>query len=357
MVNAVAVLVLPAMRTRDFFFDLPDSLIAQTPPGNRRDSRLLLLDSHGTVTDRQFSELAQLLEPDDLLVLNDTRVIPARLLGAKHSGGQVEVLIERIENQSEALAHIRASKACKPGNRLTMEGELEFEVLGREGDLFRIKLLGESDLLTELERVGRIPLPPYIKRTANDTDRQRYQTVYAREPGAVAAPTAGLHFDDAMLDKIQRQGTRLGWLTLHVGAGTFQPVRSDSIEQHAMHRERLTIGTELAQQIADTRRRRGRIIAVGTTVVRALESVANENRLVSAYSGETDIFILPGYDFKVVDAIITNFHLPESTLLMLVSAFAGIENIMAAYKHAVQQGYRFFSYGDAMFIERPVAQA
>jgi len=342
----------PAMKTADFHFDLPPELIAQRPPAERRDSRLLVVSADGGLTDRRFTDIVEYLRADDLMVLNDTRVIPARLLGHKQSGGRVEVLVERIENDSEAVAHIRASKSCKPGTRLLMEQQLELEVLGREGDLFRVRLLGHTDFFTALEQAGRIPLPPYIDRAADEEDRRRYQTVYADAPGAVAAPTAGLHFDEAMLELLQQQGVEVGRLTLHVGAGTFQPVRSENIEAHEMHSERIIISETLAGQIAKTRQRGGRVIAVGTTVVRALESVADEHNAVKPFQGETDIFILPGYRFRVIDAMITNFHLPESTLLMLVSAFAGKDNIMNAYRHAVAEGYRFFSYGDACFIEK-----
>lgn len=340
------------MKTADFHFDLPPELIAQRPPAKRRDSRLLVVSSDGSLSDRYFADIVEYLRADDLLVLNDTRVIPARLLGSKQSGGRVEVLVERIENNQEAVAHIRASKSCKPGMRLLMEQQLELEVLGREGDLFRIRLLGDTDFYTALEQAGRIPLPPYINRAADEDDRQRYQTVYADTPGAVAAPTAGLHFDGAMLEQLQQLGIEVGRLTLHVGAGTFQPVRSENIKEHQMHSERIIISETLAAQIAQTRQRGGRVIAVGTTVVRALESVADEQGVVKPFQGETDIFILPGYRFRVIDAMITNFHLPESTLLMLVSAFAGKDRIMNAYRHAVAEGYRFFSYGDACFIEK-----
>ncbi|MGW8247058.1 MAG: tRNA preQ1(34) S-adenosylmethionine ribosyltransferase-isomerase QueA [Acidiferrobacterales bacterium] len=340
------------MKTSDFYFELPEALIAQRPPEHRPGSRLLVLSADGVPRDYQFQDLPDFLHAGDLLVLNDTRVIPARLLGKKESGGRVEVLIERIEIDFEALAHIRASKACKPGTRLTLEDDLKVEVVERFDDLFRIRLLGEESFYNALERIGRIPLPPYIQRDADEEDRQRYQTVYAQSPGAVAAPTAGLHFDEQMLRHLEDKGIEIGRLTLHVGAGTFQPVRSENIESHRMHSERIVIDTRLASQIQQTRSRGGRVVAVGTTVVRALESVADETGQVSAYNGETDIFIRPGYRFRVIDAMITNFHLPESTLLMLVSAFAGTERILNAYQHAVAEKYRFFSYGDAMFIER-----
>jgi len=340
------------MKTSEFHFDLPERLIAQRPPEKRRNSRLLVLPPDGNPADRQFEELADFLRAGDLLVLNDTRVIPARLLGKKESGGRVEVLIERIENGFEAEAHIRASKACKPGTRLLLENSLQVEVLSRSDDLFRIRLLGEEILYSALERVGRIPLPPYIDRDADEADRKRYQTVYAQSPGAVAAPTAGLHFDEAMLERLKAKGIEIGKLTLHVGAGTFQPVRSENIESHKMHSERIVVDQALADQVRHARERGGRIVAVGTTVVRALESIADEAGQVSAFAGETSIFIYPGYRFRVIDAMVTNFHLPGSTLLMLVSAFAGMGPILRAYQHAVEKEYRFFSYGDAMFIER-----
>jgi len=341
------------MKTKDFFFDLPDELVAQRPPAKRPDSRLLVLDKSGAISDQRFVDLSNFLRANDLLILNDTKVIPARLLGNKTTGGRVEVLIERIDKDFEALAHIRASKACKPGNLLLLEGELTITVLGREDDLFRIRLEGDEHLLSALERLGRIPLPPYIDRPADENDRQRYQTVYAERPGAVAAPTAGLHFDTEIFGALMKKGINTGRLTLHVGAGTFQPVRTENIAQHKMHSERIDVSEKLVEQIRETREKGGRVVAVGTTVVRALESVALLKGKVDSFSGETDIFISPGYRFRVIDAMITNFHLPESTLLMLVSAFAGTDRVLKAYRHAVEQGYRFFSYGDAMFIEKP----
>jgi len=340
------------MKTSDFHYDLPDILIAQRPADRRQDSRLLVLPESGIPEDHQFRDLLDLLHPGDLLVVNDTRVIPARLLGAKDSGGRVEVLIERIENKNELLAHVRASKACRPGTKLLLENGLEFEVSGRDEDLFRIRFLGSQDLYEVLDEYGRIPLPPYIHREADSDDRTRYQTVYAHSPGAVAAPTAGLHFDDELLDSIRQKGIDIGHITLHVGAGTFQPVRSETIENHKMHSERIIVSESLAEKIRQTRSGNGRIVAVGTTVVRALESVADDMGNLQAFTGETDIFIHPGYKFRVIDAMVTNFHLPESTLLMLVSAFAGRDSILNAYRHAVKMKYRFFSYGDAMFIER-----
>lgn len=350
-----AVLRLRAMRKSDFYFDLPPGLIAQSPPEHRGDSRLLHLDASGLCHDLQFRDLPKLLRADDLLVFNDTRVVPARFLGRKPSGGQVEVLVERVLTDRSALVHIRSSKPCRPDSELVLEKDIVIRVIGREGPLYLIELMTGDNLMQVMEEHGRIPLPPYIVRPANADDRSRYQTVYARQPGAVAAPTAGLHFDQSMLDQLQGCGVNFGWLTLHVGAGTFQPLRTEDVLEHKMHSERIEIGESLVAQINTTRKTGGRIIAVGTTVVRSLESVAGEDGTVSVYKGETDIFITPGYRFRVVDAILTNFHLPESTLLMLVSAFAGRDRIIGAYKHAVSEKYRFFSYGDAMFIESPTA--
>jgi S-adenosylmethionine:tRNA ribosyltransferase-isomerase len=337
------------MRRQDFHFDLPPELIAQHPAAERGGSRLLLLDGAdgGARRDLAFRELPGLLRRGDLLVFNDTRVIPARLFGHKDSGGQVEVLVERIVGEERVLAHVRASKAPKPGTWLTLEGALEVEMLGRAGDLFELRFHGP--VLPLLKRHGRMPLPPYIERDAAQQDGERYQTVYARREGAVAAPTAGLHFDDAMLAQLAAQGIERAFVTLHVGAGTFQPVRVDDIRDHVMHHEYLEVPAATCAAIHATRARGGRVVAVGTTVVRSLESAARGGAL-APFAGETDIFIHPGYEFRVVDALLTNFHLPESTLLMLVCAFAGYDNVMAAYRHAVEQRYRFFSYGDAMFV-------
>ncbi|HXH01968.1 MAG TPA: tRNA preQ1(34) S-adenosylmethionine ribosyltransferase-isomerase QueA [Candidatus Competibacteraceae bacterium] len=341
-----------ALRRSDFHFDLPHELIAQHPPARRGDSRLLVLDgASGALADRLFRDLPELLRPDDLLVFNDTRVIPARLHGRKDSGGRVEVLIERILDEHRALAHVRASKPPRAGSRLWLEEVLEAEVEGREEDLFRLRFTAEAPLLTLLERHGHIPLPPYIERPDEAEDAERYQTVYARRPGAVAAPTAGLHFDQAMLARLAQLGVRQAYVTLHVGAGTFQPVRVDDVREHRMHRERFQVSAEVCAAVAETRARGGRVVAVGTTAVRALESASRDGAL-EPLDGDTDIFIYPGYRFRCVDALITNFHLPESTLLMLVAAFAGFEQVMNAYRHAVAARYRFFSYGDAMFVTR-----
>jgi S-adenosylmethionine:tRNA ribosyltransferase-isomerase len=339
------------MRRSDFHFDLPEELIAQRPATERRGSRLLVLDgAAGTLEDRLFTDLPGLLRPGDLLVFNDTRVIPARLYGRKESGGQVEVLVERITTECEVLAHVRASKSPKAGSRLTLEGQVEVEVSGREGALFALRFPGP--VLEILKRVGHMPLPPYIEREAAESDAERYQTVYARKEGAVAAPTAGLHFDEAMLEHLKSMDIESAYVTLHVGAGTFQPVRCDDIREHVMHTETIEVPEAVVEAVARTRARGGRVVAVGTTVVRSLESAAraNPSGALAPFQGETDIFIYPGYTFRVVDAMLTNFHLPESTLLMLVSAFAGFEQVMAAYRHAVAERYRFFSYGDAMFV-------
>lgn len=338
------------MQRSDFHFDLPPGLIAQHPTADRTGSRLLCLDGNSDqMQDKQFIDLLDLLQAGDLLVFNDTRVIPARLFGNKESGGRVEVLIERLLDEKRVLAHVRASKSPKAGSRLLLEEHFQVEVLGRQGELF--ELLFPGNAIELLEAWGRMPLPPYIEREAEAVDAERYQTVFsdADKKGAVAAPTAGLHFDQAMLEKIKAQGIATAYVTLHVGAGTFQPVRVDDISEHHMHSEYLEVGDDTCNAIEQTRLRGGRVIAVGTTVVRSLESAARDGGL-SPFSGETNIFITPGYQFQVVDAMLTNFHLPESTLLMLVCAFAGYDEVISAYKHAVQQRYRFFSYGDAMFV-------
>lgn len=340
------------MRVADFDFDLPAELIAQFPPAVRGGSRLLHVDPTGALANREFRELPALLRANDLLVMNDTRVIKARLFGQKDSGGRVELLVERVTDEHEALAFIRASHAPKPGSTIQLAGDVVVDVLARQDDLTRLRF--PRPVLEVLEQLGRLPLPPYIEHTPTAEDEARYQTVYANEPGAVAAPTAGLHFDEAMLDALGEAGIRTARVTLHVGAGTFQPVRVDDIADHRMHSERYTIPQAAIDAIDETRARGGRVVAVGTTSLRALEAAAQSGKL-HAGSGETDIFITPGYRFKVVDALITNFHLPRSTLLMLVSAFAGVDTIRAAYAHAIAERYRFFSYGDAMFLERPLS--
>lgn len=340
------------MRVADFDFDLPPELIAQFPPAARGASRLLQVDAAGACHDRMFADLPALLRPDDLLVLNDTRVIKARLFGHKDSGGRVELLVERVTDEREALAFIRASHAPKPGSHVLLADGEAVEVLARQNDLTRLRF--PAPVLDVLDAQGRLPLPPYIEHAPTADDEARYQTVYADAPGAVAAPTAGLHFDEAMLARLAAHGVRTARVTLHVGAGTFQPVRVDAIADHTMHSERYTIPQATVEAIADTRTRGGRVVAVGTTSLRALEAASQGGELVAG-SDETDIFITPGYRFRTVDALITNFHLPKSTLLMLVSAFAGLDAIRAAYAHAIRERYRFFSYGDAMFLERPAA--
>ncbi len=332
----------------DFHFDLPQELIAQYPLPERTASRLLTL-TVGAVQDRLFSDLTDLLQAGDLLVFNNTRVIPARLFGVKETGGKVEVLVERVLDDFRVLAHVRASKSPKATTKLLLEGGVDVTVLGRDGELFELRFEGDDSAINQLEQHGHMPLPPYIEREDESNDRDRYQTVYAKKQGAVAAPTAGLHFDQPLLDKLADMGVSSTFVTLHVGAGTFQPVRVDNISDHHMHAEYIEVGTDVVEAVQKTRANGGRVFAVGTTSVRALESAASEGKL-SIYSGDTNIFITPGYQFKVVDGLITNFHLPESTLLMLVCAFAGYENVMAAYRHAVEEGYRFFSYGDAMLI-------
>ncbi|MFC5302489.1 tRNA preQ1(34) S-adenosylmethionine ribosyltransferase-isomerase QueA [Azospira restricta] len=337
----------------DFDFPLPPELIAQHPAAERSGSRLLHV-AGARLTDLRFADLPSLLAPGDLLVFNDTRVIRARLFGQKDSGGQVEVLVERIVDARHALAQVRASKSPKPGTRLRLADAFEVTVTGRAGagdEFFALELPEGGDFWQLTEAHGRLPLPPYITHAAGSEDESRYQTVFAREPGAVAAPTAGLHFDEPMLARLREQGIAQAWLTLHVGAGTFLPVRVNNIAEHRMHSERFEIPQTTVDAIAATRARGGRVVAVGTTSLRALESAAQSGEL-KAGAAETEIFITPGYAFRVVDRLITNFHLPKSTLLMLVSAFAGLDTIRAAYAHAVAERYRFFSYGDAMLLER-----
>jgi S-adenosylmethionine:tRNA ribosyltransferase-isomerase len=341
------------LKKHDFHFDLPPELIAQTPLPSRSASRLLIVDApNACYVDRRFVDLPDLLRAGDLLVFNDTRVLPARLFGRKESGGVVEILIERITGTHEARAQLGVSKKPKPGGRIVLADGSIVTVLGREGEFFLLRFETAESLEKLLSRLGRMPLPPYIERDADDADDERYQTVFAREAGAVAAPTAGLHFDEALLTNLRERGIDFGYVTLHVGAGTFQPMRAEQIQDHAMHREWLNVGAELVEKIRHTRERGGRVIAVGTTVVRALESSLREG-VVTPFAGETQIFIFPGYRITSIDALVTNFHLPESTLLMLVSAFAGREFMLDAYRHAVHEHYRFFSYGDAMLIWPP----
>jgi S-adenosylmethionine:tRNA ribosyltransferase-isomerase len=363
------------LKKSDFHYDLPESLIAQQPLPERSASRLLLLPGSGEtggeaaspdlngrelggrelgVRDLHVRDLPGLLLPGDLLVFNDTRVLPARLFGRKASGGRVEILIERLLGGRDARAQLGASKASRAGTRIALDDGGEVEVLGREGEFYLLRFDGDESVEKRLLRAGRMPLPPYIHRAPGADDAERYQTVFARELGAVAAPTAGLHFDDALLDALRKRGVEFGTITLHVGAGTFQPVRAEHLDQHVMHSEWLNVGAALVEQIAQTRARGGRVVAVGTTVVRALESATVRNdageSVLHPFAGETRIFIFPGYRIRSVDALLTNFHLPESTLLMLLSAYAGRERVLAAYRHAVEQGYRFFSYGDAMLV-------
>ncbi len=343
------------MKRADFHYDLPAGLIAQAPLPERSASRLLVVPPAPTMfADRGVRDLPGLLEPGDLLVFNDTRVIAARLHGQKSSGGQVEILIERLLPDNEARVQIGASKSPRAGSRIALEAGGEAEVLGRDGEFYRLRFHVGQPLDTWLERAGRLPLPPYLRRQPGEEDLARYQTVFAREPGAVAAPTAGLHFDELLLDALRARGVEFGHITLHVGAGTFQPVRADDLSEHRMHSEWLNVGAALISQIRRARERGGRVIAVGTTVVRALESAmrmnGNGERELLPFAGDTNIFILPGVRIHSVDALLTNFHLPESTLLMLVSAFSGKDRIMAAYAHAIAERYRFFSYGDAMLL-------
>jgi S-adenosylmethionine:tRNA ribosyltransferase-isomerase len=343
------------VKKSDFHFELPEALIAQAPLPERSASRLLVVPpGDAPFADRHVRDLPAWLQPGDLLVFNDTRVIPARLFGQKESGGRVEILIERLLPDNAARAQVGASKSPKPGSRIRLDAGGEAEVVGRDGEFYQLRFHVPGALESWLQKAGRLPLPPYIQRAPGQDDDERYQTVFARELGAVAAPTAGLHFDDALLATLREGGVEFGHVTLHVGAGTFQPMRVDNIHEHRMHSEWLNVGAALVEQVRATRARGGRIVAVGTTVVRALESAMRDGEL-QPFAGETQIFIFPGYRIRSVDAMVTNFHLPESTLLMLVSAFAGKDRIMAAYAHAVREQYRFFSYGDAMLLFPDVA--
>jgi len=344
-----------ALKKSDFHYHLPAELIAQAPLAQRSASRLLVVDVPATkFIDRHFGDLGEYLRAGDLLVFNDTRVLPARLYGHKETGGAVEILIERVTGAHDALAQLGVSKKPKPGSRILLDeggrgGASVLEVTGREGEFYTLRYDSAEPLEKLLLRLGHMPLPPYISRADEVADAERYQTVYARSPGAVAAPTAGLHFDAPLLDTLRAKGVDFGYVTLHVGAGTFQPLRSESIAEHRMHREWLNVGAGLIEQMRRARAAGGRVIAVGTAVVRALESALRDGE-VQPFAGETQIFIFPGYKISSVDALITNFHLPESTLLMLVSAYAGRELMLDAYRHAVAERYRFFSYGDAMLI-------
>ena len=337
------------MKRSDFHYDLPDELIARYPLAERTASRLLCLDgADGAVAHRQFSELPDILDPRDLLVFNDTRVIPARVFGKKASGGRIEVLVERVIETDEALVHMKASRSPAVGSHVLLEGDHEAVVEAREDGLFRLRFT-QTPVMEVLESVGHMPLPPYIDRPDEASDQERYQTVFGEKPGAVAAPTAGLHFDESVMARLEERGIRRTFVTLHVGAGTFQPVRTDDIREHEMHQEWLSVGRSVVDAVAETRARGGRVVAVGTTAVRALES-ASASGCLAPFEGDTGIFIYPGYRFRSTDAMVTNFHLPESTLIMLVSAFAGREQTLAAYHAAIGERYRFFSYGDAMLV-------
>jgi len=329
----------------DFDYELPDELIAQYPAADRRGSRLLELGAG--ISDRTFSEFPGLLRPGDLLVFNDTRVIKARLAATKETGGRAEILIERVQGERAVLAHVKASKSPKPGSRMLLADNVVVDVLSRDGELFALRF--SVDVMPFLDAHGEVPLPPYLGRDADASDDTRYQTVYAKDPGAVAAPTAGLHFDEAMLTEIGDAGVCHAWVTLHVGAGTFQSLREQDIHENRLHNERVQVSEACCTAVNETQQAGGRVIAIGTTSVRALEC-ASASGSIQAFDGETDIFILPGYEFRSVDAMLTNFHLPKSSLLMLVAAFAGKERILDAYRHAVREKYRFFSYGDAMFL-------
>lgn len=338
------------MKKSDFNYLLPEALIAQKPLAERDASRLLCMDRNtGRITDRQFTDFIDLIDQRDLLIFNDTKVIPARLFGKKQSGGKVEILIERILDEHCAIAHVRASKSAKAGTLIELDNGYCCEVLGRADDLFQLEFKGDNSLLAILEQIGHIPLPPYITREDDESDLTRYQTVFAREAGAVAAPTAGLHFELTMMEKLKAKGVEIAFVTLHVGSGTFQPVRVEDLSEHLMHKEYFAVSPETVAAVHQARARGGRVIAIGTTAVRALESASQSGRLEAGF-GDTDLFITPGYQFKSVDAMLTNFHLPESTLLMLVSAFTDYQSVMNAYRHAIDQSYRFFSYGDAMFL-------
>lgn len=338
------------MQLSDFDYDLPKDLIAQHPAKQRTGSRLLSLNRvNGDIEHRQFSDILSFLQPGDLLVFNNTKVIPARLFGQKSTGGKIEVLVERLTDTHRLLAHVRSSKSPKAGAKLVLANHIMATVLGREGDLFQLEFDRSKTALEWLERYGHMPLPPYIERTDEHDDAERYQTVYAQHKGAVAAPTAGLHFDNDLLAQITAKGVNSAFVTLHVGAGTFQPVRVDNILEHHMHSEWIEVSEETCEKVRQTKALGGRVIAVGTTTVRCLESAAKSG-VLEPFQGDTDIFIYPGYHFHIIDALLTNFHLPASTLIMLVAAFAGYESTLNAYQQAVAEKYRFFSYGDAMFI-------
>ena len=336
------------MKLSDFDFDLPNALIAQYPSEKRTDARLLVVQDD--FINATFSQLGEFLKPKDLLILNDTKVIPARLFGRKDSGGKVEILVERLINDFEALVMIKASRAPKIGSYIVLENDKQVKVLDKASGLYKLSF-GSNSILTLLNEIGHVPLPPYIERIDGKEDLVRYQTVYAKNDGAVAAPTAGLHFDEPLLSNLNSYGVEHAFVTLHVGAGTFQPVKVDDIKDHQMHSEYFEVCQETVDKIVSTKANGGRIVAVGTTAVRTLESIALQGKL-SAAKGDTDIFIYPGFEFRLVDAMITNFHLPKSSLLMLVSAFIGVEKMFQVYQYAIEEKYRFFSYGDAMFLEK-----
>ena len=345
------------MQLSDFHYDLPSDLIAQEALKDRTASRLLHLDAESSpakLRDKHFSDILDLIHKDDLLVFNNTRVIPARLHGQKTTGGKVEVMVERVLDDHHILAHIRSNKSPKAGTQLLLEKQLNVEVTGRQGRLFEIKFAHKRSAYKLLDEYGHIPLPPYIEREDTEDDRERYQTVFAKKSGAVAAPTAGLHFTKELLEALKNKGVATAQVTLHVGAGTFLPVSVDNLEDHIMHAEWVEVDQTVCDAVAACKKRGGKVVAVGTTSVRSLESAAKETGSLQTYSGDTRLFITPGFDFHVVDAMITNFHLSESTLLMLVSAFSSYNNIMAAYQHAIKEKYRFFSYGDAMFLTKAV---
>ena len=341
-----------SMRKSDFHYSLPLELVAQYPVTPRTACRMLTVDGdRGAIVDRRFTDLRDLLQAGDLLVFNDTRVVPARLIGRKATGGQIELLIERVLDTHRVLVQVRASKPPKPGQTIILQENISVTVNRREGEFYDLTFAGQNSIMEVLDRIGHVPLPPYILRQDEVVDRDNYQTVYARHPGAVAAPTAGLHFDEDMLSRIRETGVDSAFITLHIGAGTFQPLRVDDIHEHRLHSEYLRVTPAACDKINAAREQCRRVVAIGTTVVRALETATQEGR-IKPYEGETDIFIYPGFRFQVVDALLTNFHLPESTLLMLVCAFGGTQKVLNAYRHAVKRKYRFYSYGDAMFITR-----
>jgi len=349
------------MRVADFSFELPEGLVARYPKSDRTSSNLMVLNGNsGKIEHLNFTGILSQINPDDLLIFNNTRVIPARLFGQKKTGGKIEVLVERVLDEHRVLAHIRSSKSPKEGAELLLENSVNATMVARHDALFELQFHTEETVFDVLERIGHMPLPPYIDRPDETSDRERYQTVYNEVPGAVAAPTAGLHFDEKLLEDIKAKGADIAFVTLHVGAGTFQPVRVDEIKDHVMHAEYVEVSQQVVDQINATKAKGGRVIAVGTTSVRSIESAAKASQdkglPLQPFYGDTDIFITPGYQFQVIDALLTNFHLSESTLLMLVSAFAGYDHIMAAYKEAIVKQYRFFSYGDAMFLTKQTKQ-